>query len=439
MNKNGTVKEPDEVNKVMTKQNVFMALISILIAVAVLTTLAFYFNRGVTVKANDLMNGINAKTVDTVKLSKNFIKSQADFAVDLFKKTMKTGNNSLVSPTSVYLALAMTANGADGNTLKQFESLLGKYNLTMDDINKFCYSYADKLKDVKYGKLNIANSVWFTNDKNSLNINKNFLQTNADYFGASAYKSDFSSKQTVDDINNWVKDNTGNLIKKIVDQIDKDTVMYLINTLYFENEWQEKYEKGNILDGDFNLADGKKVTAKFMYSYEFSYLTDDKAKGFIKPYKDTKFSFVALLPDKGISVEDYAASLSGERLLSLIENKSDDSVKAGLPEFKTEFSASLVEPLKEMGLTDCFTGKSNLDAMQSDPKRELYVSDVIHKTFIQVDVLGTKAGAATKVEIKLTASPISPKVVTLNRPFVYAIIDNNTNLPIFIGTMNNPS
>ncbi len=439
MNKKGIVKESDEVNKVMTKQNVFMALISILVAAAVLTTLAFYFNRGVTVKANDLMNGINAKKVDTVKLSKDFIKSQADFAVDLFKKTIKKGNNSLVSPTSVYLALAMTANGADGNTLKQFETLLGKYNLTMDDINKFCYSYAANLKDVEFGKLNIADSIWFTNDKNALNINKDFLQTNADYFGAAAYKSDFSSKQTVDDINNWVKNNTGGLIKKIVDQIDPDTVMYLINTLYFENEWLAKYEEGKILDGDFNLADGKKVTSKFMYSDEFGYLIDDKAKGFIKPYKDTKFSFVALLPDKGISVEDYAASLTGEKLLSLIKNKSNDSVEAGLPEFKSEFSASLVEPLKEMGLTDCFDGKSNLNAMQSNPKRDLYVSDVIHKTFIQVDVLGTKAGAATKVEISKSASPISPKVVTLNRPFVYAIIDNDTNLPMFIGTMNNPS
>jgi serpin B len=240
----------------------------------------------------------------------------------------------------------------------------------------------------------------------------------------------------VDDINKWVKSHTGKLIDKIVDQIGPNTVMYLINTLYFEADWQEQYEKYQVINGNFKLAQGKTVPVEFMNSFENSYLKDDMAQGFMKPYKGNKFSFVAMLPNEGMSVDSYAASLTGEKFLSLIKNKVDEPVQVSIPEFKSEYSKSLVEPLKALGLKDCFGWSSaNFSKMANN---DLRVSEVMHKTFIQVDTLGTRAGAATEVEIQTKGTEIPKYKVILDRPFVYAIIDNETSLPIFIGTMHNP-
>lgn len=419
----------------------------ILLCVMVVSNL-FGRNSGPVVKAQDLMKNVVPANVESTKLSDDFIKSQADFSIDLFKKSIKSEENSLISPISVYLALAMTANGADGNTLKEFESLLGKYNLNMADINRYCNSYTKNLCDVQSGKLEIANSIWYSNKK-GLNVSDTFLQTNANYYGASVYKADFGSQQTVTDINSWVKSKTGNLIDKIIDKTNPNTVMYLISALYFEAEWYQQYEDTQLKDGDFKLFDGKTITTEFMHSTEYQYIKDDMAQGFIKRYKsqesvnpnkDKKFSFVAILPNEGVSIDSYINSLTGDKFLSLIKNKSNENVITAMPKFKSEYSTSLVEPLKAMGLRDCFDeGLANFSKMGSSTDGNLYISDVNHKTFIQVDNIGTKAGAVASVEIVAEGRPPDiNKEVILDRPFVYAIIDNETSLPIFIGTMYNP-
>jgi serpin B len=220
---------------------IFVPVVGAVAACALLFSSIF---GGAVYARGDLMKGITPAKVKAVKLSDDFVKSTADFSMELFKKSVADGKNSLISPVSIYLALAMTGNGADGKTLEEFQSVLGRYNLTMDDINRFCFSFASSLANVKSGKLNIANSIWYRDD-GSLNVSKNFLQTNADYFGSSAYKADFNSSGTVRDINRWVKSNTNNLIDKIVDKIDPSTAMYLINTLYFEADWQNQYGKGD--------------------------------------------------------------------------------------------------------------------------------------------------------------------------------------------------
>lgn len=411
---------------------------AIIIVVIMLFSYVFGDNPVMVADAKDLMKGITPKKVEVVKLRDDYIKSQADFSIDLFKRSITKGKNSLISPISAYLALAMTANGADGNTLKEFKSVLGKYDLSIMDINKYSYSYIKNLSDVKSGKLNIADSIWYSKDS-ILSINRDFLQANADYYGAAAYRVDFDSQQTVDDINNWVKTNTGGLIEKITDKVDSDTLMFLINTLYFEADWQDQYGKSQIRNGGFKLEDGKTVSTEFMYSTENGYIKDDNAQGFIKPYKDNKYSFVALLPNEGISADSYAASLTGEKFLTLMKSKTDGFVDAGLPRFKSEYSTSLVDPLKAMGLKDCFVPElSDFSKMDSRNGKDLFIGDVLHKTFIQVDALGTKAGAVTELVVKTTSMPLVKTKITLDRPFVYAIVDNETSLPVFIGTMNNP-
>lgn len=391
------------------------------------------------VYASDLMEGITPQKVETKLLSDDFLKSTADFSVDLFKKSYTKGKNSLISPTSVYLALGMTANGADGNTLKEFEVLLGKYNIKTKDLNLYYNSLAKKLTNTISSKIHIANSIWYRQDT-SLNIKKDFLQTNADYYGAAAYQKDFNSKQTVDDINNWVKNNTQNLIDKIIDNINGNTLMYLINTIYFEDQWQEPYAKKEVKEAPFMLQDGTTKTVEFMHSEETGYLKDINAQGFIKPYKDGKYSFIALLPNEGVSLDNYVSSLSGESFVNLLKNSSNETVSADLPKFKSDYRIELIEPLKQMGLKDCFAeGTADFTKMADSKPGLIYVGDALHKTFITVDTNGTKAGAVTKIEMRYKGLPAeaSHKII-LNRPFFYAIVDNETKLPLFIGTMTNP-
>ncbi len=424
--------------KINFKKLGFIGIPTVAAVIAFIVMFTGIFSNGpAKVYASDLMKGITAQKVEAVELKEQFLRSTADFSVELFKKAYTKDKNSLVSPTSVYLALGMTANGADNNTLKEFEALLGKKSINIRELNTYYNSLSKRLTNVYSGKLSIANSIWYRKD-DSLDIKKDFLQTNADYYNAAAYKADFNSKETVKDINNWVKNNTGNLIDKIIDEIDANTIMYLINAVFFEDQWKKPYAKEEVRKGPFELIDGTKKSVDFMYSEEDIYLKDDKAQGFIKPYASGQYSFVALLPNEGISIDSYVTSLSGEGFINLMKNKSKDKVSAALPKFKSEYEIKLVEPLKKMGLKDCFTDeKADFTKMANVNPGEIYIGDVLHKTFITVDTEGTKAGAVTKVEIRTKGISMSHNI-TLNRPFVYAIVDNETNLPLFIGTMMNP-
>ncbi len=433
-------KEVKKTDRISIKKLGFIGIPAVAAVIAFMMMYTGIFSQAPSkVYASDLMKGITPQKVETTLLSDDFLKSTADFSVDLFKNSYTKGKNSLISPTSVYLALGMTANGADGNTLKEFEVLLGKYNIKTKDLNVYYNGLAKKLTNTVSGKIHIGNSIWYRQDTN-LNIKKNFLQTNADYYGAAAYQKDFNSKRTLDDINNWVKSNTHNLIDKIIDKIDANTLMYLINTIYFEDQWQEPYAKDEVRKAPFMLQDGTTKTVEFMHSEEIGYLKDAKAQGFIKPYKDGKYSFVALLPNEGVSLDNYVNSLSGENFVNLLKNSSKGTVSADLPKFKSDYKIELVEPLKQMGLKDCFDEvTANFTKMADSKPGDVYVGDVLHKTFITVDTDGTKAGAVTKIQMQYKGLPAeaSHKII-LNRPFVYAIVDNETYLPLFIGTMTNP-
>jgi serine protease inhibitor len=433
----------NEVNKPMKTNFKRLGFIGIPAAAAVVAFVVFFTgifsnNPAVRVSASDLMKGITAQKVEAVELGEHFLNSTANFSIELFKKAYTKGENSLISPSSVYLALGMTANGANENTLKEFENLLGGSGINIEELNAHYHSLARKLTRIDSGRVDIANSIWYRDD-DIVEIKKDFLQINADYYKAAAYKANFNSPDTVKDINNWVKDNTGNLIDKIIDEIDVNTIMYLINAVYFEDQWKKGYEKKHVRQNTFTLQDGTKKSVDFMYSEEEDYLKDDKAEGFIKPYKNEKYSFVALLPNEGISIDSYISSLSGKSFTNLLKNGPVGKVSTGLPKFKSEFKVELVEPLKKMGLRECFDDmKANFSKMSKDGiNGNIYVGDVLHKTFITVDDQGTKAGAVTKVEVRTKSAGMAHSVI-LNRPFVYAIVDNETKLPIFIGTMMNP-
>lgn len=383
------------------------------------------------IRAADLTEGIKAKPVSGRAADDAFKNSSADFAIRLFQKTRDDSKNSLISPLSVMLALSMTANGAKGETLTQTESLLGG-DIPMETLNEYLYSYIKALPSEKTAKLNIANSIWVRD--NGFTAEKAFLQKNADYFDAAVYKSAFDVK-TLRYINNWVKKNTDGMIEKIIDDIDPDAVMYLINTVLFDAEWENIYKKDEVRDGTFTALDGTKRTASMMYSAEHLYLDDGKAIGFIKPYRNG-YSFVALLPNEDISLSDYAASMTGKSFADTIKNAEDVPVEAAMPKFSYDYDIEMSGALKALGMSLPFDPeKADFSALGYYESGNIFISRVLHKAYITVDEKGTKAGAATAVDIKATSDTGGLYSVTLDRPFVYAVIDDACGLPVFIGAV----
>lgn len=399
------------------------------------------FSLGLTacsqVSADDLMKGVPAKAVDVLPDMDAGAAAAADFGVRLFKTSMEEGENTLISPLSVLYALAMTANGADGETLAQMEQVLG---MDVDNLNSYMLAYLDLLPENKDYKMSLANSIWFKDDPDFI-VEQSFLQTNADYYGAGAYKAAFN-EGSLNDINSWVKEHTDGMIPEIIDEIPDEAIMYLVNALAFDAKWADEYEKHQIREGRFTMEDGTRQDVDMMHSEEHTYLEDDMATGFIKYYKDRKYAFVAMLPNEGISVSQYVDSLTGEHLRELLNNPQDLTVFTSIPKFETEYDIEMSEVLQEMGMTDAFDwrvadfsrlGTYNVDGMN------ICINRVLHKTFISVSEQGTRAGAATAVEMVAegAAEIIEYKEVVLDRPFVYMLIDCETNLPFFIGTMMN--
>ena len=408
-----------------------------LIALLLVFAMALGMTACSQVSANDLMKDVPAKAVDVLPNMDAGAAAAADFGVRLFKTSMEEGKNTLISPLSVLYALAMTANGAEGETLAQMEQVLG---MDVDNLNSYMLAYLDLLPESKDYKMSLANSIWFKDDPNFA-VEQSFLQTNADYYGAGAYKAAFD-EGTRNDINNWVKEHTDGMIPEIIDEIPDEAIMYLVNALAFDAKWADEYEEHQIREGRFTMEDGTRQDVDMMHSEEYTYLEDDMATGFIKYYKDRKYAFVAMLPNEGVSVSQYVDSLTGEHLRELLNNPQDLTVFASIPKFETEYDIEMSEVLQEMGMTDAFDwrvadfsklGTYNVDGMN------ICINRVLHKTFISVSEQGTRAGAATAVEMVAEGAMeiVEFKEVVLDRPFVYMLIDCETNLPFFIGTMMN--
>ena len=385
------------------------------------------------VQAKNLMDGVTPKKVSVQGGPGTQNADVTDFAVRLFRASEKSGENTLVSPLSVLCALAMTANGAEEETLEQMEAVLG---MTVEELNGYLYSYVRNLPQGDSYKLSLANSVWFTEDRR-FTVERDFLQLNADYYGADIYQAPFDD-QTCKDINSWVKQKTDGMIPEILDRIPPEAVMYLVNALAFEAEWPTPYEKHQVRDGKFTKEDGTKQNAEFMYSSESVYLENEYATGFMKHYQGGKYAFAALLPREGVSVSDCIASLDGEALNAMLADPQYTTVYTSIPKFEMEYSVEMSEILKEMGMPRAFDpDNAEFGALGVSTAGNIYISRVLHKTFISVGEKGTKAGAATVVEMfdGAAADPQNPNQVYLDRPFVYMLVDCENNIPFFIGTM----
>ena len=416
------------------RKRVLTACVSlVLVAVMVFSFFSYPENEQIKVHATDLMTATQEAAPEGMAPDDAFIRSQMDFSLKLFREC-QTGENSLISPLSVSLALAMAANGAEGDTLADIEAVLG--GLPIEDLNQYLCYYVNHLTNTEQAELSIANSIWFKNKKEDFIPNTSFLQTVRSYYDADAYAAPFD-KTTLGDINDWISSNTDGKIQDALDYIDPAAFMYLINTILFDGEWETPYRESRILEDTFTSASGKEQTVSMMRSTESCYLENENAAGFIKDYAEG-YRFVALLPDEGMTVEEYINTLTPDSLLDMLENAQERTVRAGLPKFQYESSYELKDALTALGMGSAFQRDAEFDRTGTTGTGIQYISRVIHKTHITVDGTGTEAAATTIVEYVYGTAATAPAEIAeviLDRPFVYLIIDAETNLPIFMGTV----
>ena len=357
----------------------------------------------------------------------------ASMPQDVYAQT-GMGDNILVSPLSVVSALAMTANGAGGRTLEQMETVMG---MPVPELSRWLSAYREALPRSDQYKLNMANGIWFKEDER-FTVEPEFLKTNEDFFGAGIYRAPFDDS-TLEEINGWVEENTEGMIDRILEEIPADAVMYLVNALAFDAEWQEIYHDYQVREGEFTREDGRVQKVEMMYSPENAYLEDEHGEGFLKYYAEGKYAFAALLPEEGMTLTDYLSTLNGAKLCEILENPTQVQVDAAIPKYESEYGIEMSEVLQSLGMEDAFdSAAADFSGIGRSEAGNLYISRVMHKTYIAVDEKGTKAGAATAVEMRAEGAMIAgpeAKTVYLDRPFFYMIIDCESNVPVFMGTV----
>ena len=364
-----------------------------------------------------------------------------DFGFNLYKNLARENENIMISPVSVSLAMAMVYNGATGATREDMARALNVQGLELDRLNKnnlallYYLTSADPELTV-----NIANSIWMLED---FKFSEAFVATVKNDYQAEAKKLDFADPKSADVINKWVNDKTRGTIDQIVTPpIDSQTIMFLINAVYFKGSWTSPFETELTSEQAFNLVDGQTVTVPTMYqSGSFDYLKSSGFQALRLPYgEDEQMAMVLFLPDQNTSLSEFQNQLNQDNWSNW---QAHFEAKAGtlmLPKFTMEYEKSLNQVLAELGMGIAFEpGKADFSGLAAAAADDIYISNVKHKTFIEVDETGTEAAAVTSVEVGTTSMPAYDFELNFDRPFFYAIEDSETGAIVFMGAVLDPS
>lgn len=353
-----------------------------------------------------------------------------EFSWNLFKKlnTEDSSGNVFISPYSIANALTMALNGAEGNTRVEMEKALQVAGVTRDDLNRAYAAEANRLSKLdKKVILQNANSIWL---RDSFQVKKDFIDRNKDYLGAEVQTLDFSAPSSVGVINNWVSDKTNKLIPSIISPpISEDTIMYLINAIYFKGEWTTEFKQENTQEKDFYALDGKTDKVQMMFrDGKIDYLNNDELQAVRLPYGDEKVSMVVVLPKKDLN--GWIDSMNGDKWKGILAGFNPVSdLQLQIPKFKMEYGLKeLNSVLKELGMREAFSDRADFTGIANN----LFISQVLHKAVVDVNEQGTEAAAVTAVVMQVT-SFIEPVSFTADRPFFFAIVDNEEGNLLFMG------
>lgn len=344
--------------------------------------------------------------------------------------------NIVLSPYSIASALAMTYNGAAGETKAAMARALDIEGIGLDELNQGEKGLLEGLqeKDARL-QLIVANSLWA---RKGISFKTGFINRVKRFFSAEASVLDFNSPEALAKINGWVREKTRGRIEKIVERILPDAVLYLINAVYFKGKWQDEFDPKQTYETDFHLPDGTKKRVKMMHrSNRFSYLARDGFQAVKLPYGDGRMSMVVFLPDESLGLNGLIAHLTSENYSIWQAEFATRQGEVGLPRFKLEYEQSLNEPLKALGMAIAFD-LNIADFSEMSPMKGIAIGEVRHKSFIEVNEEGTEAAAVTSVEMVMTAMPVDRFSMICDRPFLFAIQDNLSGAILFLGAVVKP-
>ncbi|MGE4273413.1 MAG: serpin family protein [Desulfitobacterium sp.] len=391
------------------------------------------------VGSGDLMKGIKGNNVQLpTKMDGELNQALVDFTWNVFKESKKNEGNVMISAPSIYLALGMTLNGAEGVTKEAMLKALSAQNLKLEDFNAGLATWSNSLmnKESKVA-VRIGNSIWI---REGYEADRKFLQTNGDYYQAGISTLDFSDPSAPKAINKWVEEKTEGTIDKIIEEMDEDLMMYLINAIYFKGDWKDQFTADKTHPRSFTTPTGS-VEASFMNRRgNIDYFQGKEATGVILPYVDECYAFVGILPESGQSPREFIDQLTVAEMFKLINSKEKKNIQLSLPKFESSYEDELKDELATLGMEIAFDpNQADFSLMSKQHTKDLFIGEVKHKTFIKVDEKGTEAAAVTGVGMETTSAPIDLTQVVFDRPFVYAIVDWETNMPLFMGIMEDPT
>ena len=361
------------------------------------------------------------------------------FGLKLFREIVRQepDQNIFISPLSVSMALGMTANGAAGATLDSMRATLELTGLTESESNAAYRSLMALLTQADPEvTFDVANSIWY---RQGSTVVEDFLQRCRTIFGAQVEELDFSAPDAADIINGWVSDNTQNKIKEIVDKpIDPSIVMFLINAIYFKGTWTYEFDSTRTQNDWFNRSDGSQVVCRMMRQRaEFRYLATEQFQLVDLPYGDGLFVMSVLLPRPAVAVDDLVAQMTPENWQGWIAGMAPDSGDIHLPKFKLEYELTMNDVLKALGMSSAFSPAADFSRMV--PGGGIWIDEVKHKTFVQVDEEGTEAAAVTVVTTRISAGPVPTGFyMRVERPFVFVIRERTSGNLLFMGRIVEP-
>lgn len=341
--------------------------------------------------------------------------------------------NLLISPLSISYALSMTYNGAEGDTRTEMAQCLNLDGLPLSDVNESYRHLTESLQNADENvTMEIANSIWYDQE---FSVQDDFIQVNQNYYDAEVSPLDFSNSEAAKEtINDWVADKTHDKIDKIVERITPMDVMFLINAIYFNGQWKYQFDEAETTEKPFYTRnDGVIQVPTMLVEEKFLFLENDYCTGVELPYGRGNFSMVLLLPDKNKRPEDIISNLSTSSWNAMLSEADTTEILVSLPKFKFSYKKKLNQTLQNLGMQKAFSNSANFDKI--NPDKELLVSKVMHKSFIDVNEEGTESAAVTSVNIEYTSVGDE---IGFNRPFVFAIREQSTNTVLFSGIIERP-
>ena len=373
---------------------------------------------------------------ELTSLEKELVDSGEEFGIKLFREIVsqeERGTNLFISPLSVSFALGMTWNGAAGETRTAMGQAMELQGLTPEQINESFQSLMLLLTtmDPKV-TLEIANSIWY---KQEYTFRETFLNICRSFFDAEVTGVDMLNPATIDIINGWVSDNTHGKIPDIIDDIDPMVVMYLINALYFKGTWMYEFDPGDTQGDIFTKSDGSTVACRMMsQTGTINMFANAEMQAVDMPYGNGAFSMAVLVPAPGRTVDELITSMTAARWSDWMDSFTEQNATLLLPKFKIEYELKMNDVLKALGMSVAFGGAADFTNMYEPGG--LYISEVRHKTFVDVNEEGTEAAAVTSVEIRETSMPLTMRV---DAPFLFVIRETQTDGILFIGRVEVPT